>query len=66
MTTLQIKVQMPGIVDLLFDRGWLDEETDDPAVIGQALSAALAAWLADPGRDPFTLPVKCKQAESIP
>jgi hypothetical protein len=64
MITLQIAVRMPAIVDLLVDRGWLTEETDDPDVIGKALSAALAAWLANPGRDPFTLPVKDQQTES--
>jgi hypothetical protein len=66
MTTLQIKVRMPAIVDLLVDAGWLEEPTDDHAVIGKALSAALAAWLAGPGRDPLTLSVKRKRTESIP
>jgi hypothetical protein len=66
MITLQIAVRMPEIVDMLFDRGWLDEETDDPAALGKALSAVLAAWLADPARDPRPLPVKRKQTESIP
>jgi hypothetical protein len=65
MITLQIKVRMPVIADLLFDRGWLTEETGDPDVLGKALSAALAAWLADPEHDPLTLPVKRKQTEHI-
>jgi hypothetical protein len=50
MITLQISTRMPEIAELLFDRGWLEAETDDLDVIGKALSAALAAWLADPDR----------------
>jgi hypothetical protein len=61
VTTLQIKIRMPEIADMLHDRGWLEEWTDDQAVLGKALSAALAAWLADPERDPLTLPVKDQQ-----
>jgi hypothetical protein len=65
MTTLQIKCRMPEIADMLLDRGWLDEWTDDQAALGQALSAALAAWLADPDRDPRTFPVNRKQTGSV-
>jgi hypothetical protein len=67
MTTLQIQVRMPEIGDLLVAAGWLEPEgVDDQAALGKALSAALAAWLADPDRDPRSLPVNRKQMESIP
>jgi hypothetical protein len=68
MTTLQIKVQMPEIGDMLVAAGWIgQEDVEDPAAIGMGALGCLAAWLADPARDPYTLPrVPCAQARQAP
>jgi hypothetical protein len=50
---LEIEVDHPRTADWLIDSGWLDPaEAEDLDAISQALSAALAAWVADPARSP--------------